>query len=72
MDNRVSKQVVEKTPYFNGLACKVKKAILLQSKSLKTIGHGVTMSKNVGFDKWVQVTHPTPDVKNIVSNLIQE
>lgn len=43
---------------------------LLEKSSREKIAHWVNVSKNIGFNRWVEINHPTHRIKQAVSELL--
>ena len=60
---------------IQGLECfakldRVQQKTLTEKSSRDKITHGVNVSKNIGFHRWVEINHPTQKIKQAVSELL--
>lgn len=60
---------IENTNTFKSLN-PVQRTMTLAKTNLKHIEHGVTVAKNIGYEKWCEICQFTERNKNIVKELI--
>jgi hypothetical protein len=66
----ITVQQIQNTNAYENLRDKTTQSIIVQKSSRERITLGVQMSKNVGFEKWIETYNPDTKTKNVVSELI--
>ena len=64
-------QIME-TEAFQAIVGDVAKKVTLSKATCEKINHGFEMTKNVGFDRWIEVDKPSEIVQKIVKELINK
>lgn len=67
----VSREEIENTEFFKSLDPTIK-ILARRSKNIQSIQHGVTVAKNIGFEKWNAQTGDRYYNRMIVKELIQK
>ena len=49
----------------------VSQKTLLGKTCMELINHGYNVSKNIGFEKWVETSHPIIKVREVVKELLK-
>lgn len=66
----VTSTKIEATQSFINLKDSVQKKLILKPSSVKDIQHGVNLSNNLGFERYLEISHPSQRTKEIVKELI--
>lgn len=48
----------------------IRRVMLAKTNNIQKITHGINMSRNVGFEKWVKTFHPSEDNQKIVEEIL--
>lgn len=50
----------------------IRKVMLAKTSNIQKITHGINMSRNVGFEKWVKSFSPSDDNQKIVEEILNK
>jgi len=65
----ITSENIQQTQSFLGIKDAVQQRLILKKDSVKKIQYGVSLSTNVGLERWIEIAHPDQKIIGIVSEI---
>jgi len=62
--------LIKQTAHYKSITDKTVQAFLLLHDNRKRISHGIEVTKNISFERWCEISKPSPHVREIVRELV--